>query len=320
MDKKSYSVRNWNHYNKALVQRGNINFWISKDCLENWQSVGRTNKLGRPEEYSNIAIKTGLIVKYLFRLTFRAVEGFLSGLFEMLGIGLKAPNYTTLCKRQKDIDIKLPKTKNTKGGLNILIDSTGLKIYGEGEWKVRRYSWDKRRLWRKLHIAINDKSQTVEAFELTDLGAQDCEGMTMLINEIKKPINNCIGDGAYDKYSCYEHADRLGFKLIAPPASNAVPSYELRQNYRLKKINKGAIEQRDNTIKKVLEYGKKDWKIQSGYHRRSLAETAMFRFKTLFGGKLYSRKFVNQQIEASIKCQILNNMTELGMPDSVAIT
>jgi len=319
MDKKSYSVRNWRHYNKALVQRGNINFWISKECLEQWQSFERTGKKGRPEKYSNIAIKTGLIVKSLFNLTFRAVEGFLSGLFKMLGVGLQAPNYTTICKRQKDIDIKLPKTKYTGSGLNILIDSTGLKIYGEGEWKVRRYSWDRRRLWRKLHLAVNDKSHTVEAFELTELGKQDCEGMTMLIDKIGAPINSCIGDGAYDRYSCYEHADRLDFELIVPPSINAVPSDELVQNSKLKIISEGAIKQRDNAINKMREHGKKNWKIQSGYHRRSLVETAMFRFKTLFGGKLFSRKFANQQVEASIKCQILNTMTELGMPNSVAI-
>lgn len=319
MDKKSYSVRNWSHYNKSLVQRGNINFWISKDCLEQWNNCDRTGNKGRPEEYSNIAIKTGLIIKAIFKLTFREAEGFLSSLFEMLGINLKAPDYSTLCKRQKDIDIKLPKTKSTKGGLNILIDSTGLKIYGEGEWKVRKYSWNRRRLWRKLHLAVNDKSQTIEAFELTELGTQDCEGMTMLIDKIDKPINSCIGDGAYDQYSSYEHANRLGFDLIVPPAINAVPSDELKHKYKVKKYSSGAIEKRDNTIKKMRAYGKKGWKVNSGYHRRSLAETAMYRFKTLLGGKLSSRKFENQLVETAIKCEILNKMTELGMPSSSPI-
>lgn len=318
MDKKSYSVRNWNHYNKALVQRGNINFWINKECLEKWQSCDKTGKKGRPEEYSNIAIQTGLVIKALYKLTFRAVEGFLKGFFEMLGIRLKVPNYSTLCKRQKDVSIKPLKTK-TKGPLNILVDSTGLKILGEGEWKLEKYTWNRRRLWRKLHLAVNDKSQTIEAFELTELGTQDSEGLTMLIDKIKKPIKSCIGDGAYDRYSSYEHADRLDFDLIVPPAINAKLTHELKDKNKLKRLNVKALKERDIAIEKMRKYGKKDWKVNSGYHRRSLAETAMYRFKTILGGKLSSRKLENQQVETAIKCNILNKMTELGMPKSVVI-
>ena len=156
MTKKVYRVRNWGDYNQALVNRGSITFWFSKDCIDNWYNTERTGKRGRPEKYSDLAIECGLTVKALLKLTFRATEGFIRSLSEMMGLKLAIPDYSSLCKRQRSLSIKSPKKRLSQGEkLNILVDSTGLKIFGEGEWKVRQHGTIKKRLWRKLHIALN---------------------------------------------------------------------------------------------------------------------------------------------------------------------
>jgi hypothetical protein len=321
MDKKSYRVRNWKEYNEALVQRGSLTFWFDENCLEKWRSTLKLGKRGRgrPEEYSDIAIHCGLTLKAIFRLTFRGTEGFLKSLMSLLKLDLATPDYTLLCKRQKNLSIDLPrKTVNAGEGLHIVVDATGLKVYGEGEWKVRQHDWDKRRVWRKLHLAVNSKTHEIEAFELTDLSMRDGEGFPLLMNKITTPITECIGDGAYDNFSCYAIAEQKGMDFIAPPCRKAKTSDERRRNK--KKATAGAVKKRDDIINQVRKLGRKEWKIQSGYHRRSLAETAMFRVKTLLGSRLSTKKLEHQRVEAAIWCQIINKVTIAGMPISVAIS
>jgi hypothetical protein len=103
MDKKSYHTRNWKDYNKALVQRGSITLWFDANCVEEWQKTEKTGKRGRPQKYSDVAIHCGLTIKAVFKLTFRAATGFIKSLMEMLKVNLDVPDYTLLCKRQKDI-------------------------------------------------------------------------------------------------------------------------------------------------------------------------------------------------------------------------
>src|SRR5262245_30230654 len=275
MTKKAYRVRNWKDYNEALVKRGSLTFWLDEKCLNQWKSEKRSCGRGRPEEYSNLAIQTGLTLKALFKLTFRATEGFIKSFLEMLKITIKAPDYSLLCKRQKNIKVDLPKKAACGESLHLAFDTTGLKVYGEGEWKVRQHGWIKHRLWRKFHIAVNTANHQIEAFELTDLGVQDCEGVSLLLDQIGKPIASGRGDGAYDRFSCYEEAERKKFRLITPPQRNSKLSSE-RKKYN-RKISAEVLKKRDAEIKKVRELGRKEWKIQADYHKRSLAETAMFR-------------------------------------------
>lgn len=317
MDKKSYRVRNWSDYNEALVNRGSITFWFNEECINQWKSEQDKKGRGRPEKYSDLAIQTGLTLKALFKLTFRSTEGFIKSLLELLKLELETPDYTLLCKRQKNIVINLPKKALESGeNLHLAFDTTGLKVYGEGEWKVRQHGWVKHRLWRKFHIAINTMNQQIEAFELTDLGVQDCEGVPLLLDQISTPIESCRGDGAYDRFSCYEEAERKKIRLITPPQRNAKLSIERKNK---KKTDPEAIRKRDEEIKKIRELGRKEWKIQADYHRRSLAETAMFRVKTLLGNRLSTRTLQHQKTEVAVWCQIINKMTILGMPKSVAI-
>jgi hypothetical protein len=314
---KAYRVRNWNQYNKMLVNRGSITFWFSEEILKIWHKTEKTRGRGRPQKYSDAAIECGLTLKALFKLTFRGTQGFISSLIKALKLEVQMPDYTLLCKRQKDIHVAIGKSELKAGeAINILVDTTGLKIFGEGEWKVRQHGWQKHRIWRKLHLAVNESTQEVENFLLTDLGLQDCQGFSELIEPIKG-ITSCTGDGAYDRFSCYEQGQKQGFELITPPQRNARTSQERKRNK--KKASPEAVKKRDGVIHKVRELGRKEWKIQSNYHRRSLAETAMSRLKTILGNRLSTRKFEHQKVEVAIWCQIINKITASGMPHSVAV-
>jgi hypothetical protein len=316
MDKKSYRVRNWREYNQSLVQRGSITFWIDEACIKQWKSKAKAQGRGRPERYSDSTIEACLTLKALFKLTFRATEGLIGSLLKLFRVNLEAPDYSLLCKRQKGLRQDLPKRMGSGEKLHLALDTTGLKVYGEGEWKVRQHGWVKHRLWRKFHLALNTQTQQIEAFELTDLGIQDGEGVPLLLKQITDPIDSVRGDGAYDRFACYEEAERRNFRLITPPQRKAKLSVERKKKI---KADPGAIKKRDEQVKKVRELGRVEWKKQADYHRRSLAETAMFRIKTLLGNHLSTRTLENQKAEVAIWCKVINKMTALGMPKSVAI-
>jgi IS5 family transposase len=318
MSKKTYRVRNWNKYNQALVERGSLTIWLSEEILKSWHETKKTGRRGRPQKYSDITIRCGLTLKALFHLPFRATKGLMKSVVELLGVNVSIPDYTLLCKRQNQLKMNLDLPKRELGeSLHLLVDTTGLTVYGEGEWKVRQHGWTKHRLWRKLHVAFNEKTQEIESIQLTDLGTQDCEGMPGLLERVASPIVSVIGDGAYDRFSGYEEAHRRGFELITPPQRNAATSTERSENK--KKASLEAVKKRDQAIEQIRELGRPDWKTTVGYHRRSLAETGMFRIKRLLGTRLSTRKFENQQVEAAIWCRIINKMTALGMPISVAV-
>ena len=150
--KALYRVKNWSEYDKALVQRGSITFWMSDDFEKTWMHTGKKQR-GSQFDYSDQAILVMLTIKEVFHLTNRGVEGFVRSLFWMMKINLPVPDHSTLSKRGKELKVNLP--KKTSQSLNIVMDSTGLKIYGEGEWKVRMHGVSKRRTWRKLHVGAN---------------------------------------------------------------------------------------------------------------------------------------------------------------------
>ena len=150
--KTLYRVKNWSEYDKALVQRGSITFWMSEGFEKTWLYTGEKQR-GSQFDYTDQAILVMLTVKEIFHLSNRGVEGFVHSLFRTMKIDLPVPDHSTLSKRGKDLKVKLP--KKTNQSLNIVMDSTGLKIYGEGEWKVRMHGVSKRRTWRKLHLGAN---------------------------------------------------------------------------------------------------------------------------------------------------------------------
>jgi len=308
--KTLYRVKNWPEYDKALVQRGSITFWMSDDFEKTWMHIGEKQR-GSQFDYSDQAILVMLTVKEVFHLTNRGVEGFMRSIFRMMKINLPVPDHTTLSKRGKDMKVNLPKKANQK--LNIVMDSTGLKIYGEGEWKVRQHGVSKRRTWRKLHIGANPEDGEIQAVILTENSVSDDAVVEVLLEQIEQEIAKFAADGAYDKRKVYDslNAHSPDVKILIPPRKNArIWRHGNTKAERLK---------RDENLRSIRKQGRKEWKKESGYHIRSLSETAMFRLKTIFGDALSARLLETQTTQALVRCAALNRMTHLGMPQSYKV-
>jgi hypothetical protein len=309
--KTLYRVKNWSEYDKALVQRGSITIWLSDDFEKNWHYSGEKQR-GSQYEYSAQAITIMLMMKNVFHLRNRAAEGFVHSVFAMLGVGLPVPDHTTLSRRGKGLEVVLP--KKASGHIDIVMDSTGLKIYGEGEWKVRMHGKSKRRTWRKLHIGTDPESGEIEAVALTENSVDDARMVEPLLKQIDQLIDRFAGDGSYDKRKVYDSLNRHASqaKVLIPPRKNAhIWQHGNAHADRLK---------RDENLRAVRKLGRKAWKDTSGYHMRSLAETTMSRFKTIFGEHLSARLLETQATQAKICCAALNRMTHLGMPDSYKVS
>jgi hypothetical protein len=309
--KALYRVQNWSEYDNALVERGSITFWMSNDFEKTWLHTGE-NQRGSQFDYSDQAILVMLTVKEIFHLTNRGVEGFVRSLFRMMKINLPVPDHSTLSKRGKDLKVNLPKKASQT--LNIVMDSTGLKIYGEGEWKVRMHGVSKRRTWRKLHLGTNPDDGEIQAVILTENNVSDDAAVQVLLEQIKQEIAMFGADGAYDKRKVYDclNAHSPDVNILIPPRKNArIWKHGNTQAERLK---------RDENLRAIRKHGRKDWKKNSGYHVRSLVETTMFRLKTIFGNELSARLLETQTTQALVRCAALNKITHLGMPQSYKVT
>jgi hypothetical protein len=233
-------------------------------------------------------------------------------LFALLEIAVSVPDHTTLSRRGKKLSVCLP--KRAKGHLDIVMDSKGLKIYGEGEWKLRTRGKSNRRTWRKLHLSIDRKSGEIEAAELTEAGMSDDAMTEPMLTQIEQPINSLSADGSYDKRRVYKsiHKHTPTAKVLIPPRKNArIWQHGNSKAERLK---------RDENLRYIRKHGRAAWKDDSHYHGRSLVETAMFRFKTIFGDQLSARLIETQTTQALIRCAAFNKMTHLGMPQSYKVT
>jgi hypothetical protein len=308
--KTLYRVKNWSGYDKALVQRGSITFWMSADFASTWMHTGEKQR-GSQFDYSDQAILVMLTVKEVFHLTNRGVEGFVRSIFQMMRVNLPVPDHTTLSKRGKAVKVNLPKKANPQ--LKIVMDSTGLKIYGEGEWKVRQHGVSKRRTWRKLHIGANPEDGEIQAVILTENSVSDDAAVAALLKQIEQELDEFAADGAYDKRKVYdalnEHSPNV--KILIPPRKNAhIWKHGNTKAERLK---------RDENLRSIRKHGRKAWKKNSGYHVRSLSETAIFRLKTIFGEELSARLLETQTTQALVRSAALNRMTHLGMPQSYKV-
>ena len=309
--KELYRVKNWSEYEKALVQRGSIIFWLSDDLEKTWLYVGEKQR-GSQFDYSDKAIEVMLTLKEVFHLTNRGVEGFVRSLFQIMRIDLPVPDHSTLSKRGKTLNVEMPRKAN--GSLNLVLDSTGLKIYGEGEWKVRKHGYSKRRTWRKLHLGADPENGEIQVVLLTENNISDDAVVKELLEQIEQTLLTCAADGAYDKRKVYDalngHSPEV--KILIPP----------RKDARIWQHGNSKAEplKRDENLRYIRKHGRQQWKEDSGYHMRSLAETAMFRLKTIFGNELSARLLETQTTQALIRCLALNKMTHLGMPESYPVT
>lgn len=303
--KGTYGITNWRKYNESLVRRGSITFWFSEDVIDEWYHANDQSKVGHPFVYSDTAIECLLALRELFRLPYRQTEGLGRSLAELMQVEIPIPDYTSLAKRAATLGISLGVAKHT-GSIDVVVDSTGLKVFGEGEWKARKHGKSKRRTWRKLHLAVNPKTQEIEAEALTENSGHDADQVDDLLDQIVAKVGTFYGDGAYDQWKVYETLGERSMQAIIPP----------RRNAKIKQHGNSSQPPvpRDVAIREIRHAGRRRWKERVGYHLRSLSETAMHRMKCCFGTKLKNRQLPNQRTEARLRSKILNCFTHLGLP------
>lgn len=303
--KRTYKVTNWAKYNASLVRRGDITLWFDEAVIADWEHDNAATKVGRPFVYSDLAIESLLMLRELFRLPYRQTEGLGRALMNLMGVEVAIPHHTSLQKRSAKLKVAIDVAK-ASGPIDVVVDSTGLKVYGEGEWKVRKHGVGKRRTWRKLHLAVDPATHSIVAHTLTENNEHDADQVDPLLEQVPLDVETFYGDGAYDQWKVYETLEASGVDVIIPPRKNA----KIKQHGN----HSAAPLPRDECVRQIRRDGRKTWKESIGYHRRSLAETAMGRMKTSFGDKLKNRKFVNQVTEAALRCKMLNLFVTLGMP------
>lgn len=310
MTKKVYRVRNWSEYNKGLVSRGSIFVWFDKNQIMSAEGAHGN------QAYSSALIQCALTIRQLFNLTYRATEGFLRSLIELHRLKIPTPDYSTLCRRSKTLKVTLD-IKPSNKPRHILVDSTGVQVLGEGEWKRLKHGESRCQVWKKLHIALDADSLDIVAMDVTDSVRLDCNYLPGLIEQVKGSIGQITGDGAYDKQNCYESALQRGAKPIFPPQHNAAV-----QRNKIKK--NPALIPRDELITKLKASPDKEealrlWKQDNNYHRRSLVETNMSRLNFIFSDRMSARTPENQFTDLAIRCRIINKVNKLGLPKSVAV-
>ena len=304
-----YRIRNWPEYNRALVRRGELTLWFDERAVAAWRDTARSNEPGRPKVYANAAIECALILKSVFHLSLRATQGFLESVVTLMGLELPVPDYSTMSRRQAGLEVSLPSAARS-GARHVVVDSTGLKVYGAGEWHAGKYRRAGRRVWRKLHLGVDDATREIVAADITESRVHDSRGLPTLLARIPGTIAQVSGDRGYDTRAAYEAVLARGAVATIVPRRNARMMSEGSDSPRWRMA-------RDATLRAIQVQGRYGWRRSSGCTRQSLAENAVFRFKAVFGGKLWARTFDNQRVEATIKCAALNQMTALGMPHTV---
>lgn len=305
IEKAKYRVTNWPEYNHALRERGNFTVYFTEEAIDQWHST-KQGKQGRPKKYSPIAIRTGLMIRQVFHLPLRQTQGFLNGMVTALGINISIPDFSSLSKR----NVNLPRHKLTKAlepGSVVIVDSTGLKVYGKDQWHQEKHAVAARRTWRKLHLAVDENHQVL-ACELTTPETGDPTAVPDLLDQIDTPFDTFIADVANDG-DPVSHAvlqQQPAAHMVVPPHKTAVCSA-------------AGASQRDNHIRVIDKLGRITWQKKTGYGLRNYAEMAMQRVKRIFGKTMKARKLPQQKTEAWVTAVALNRMTSLGMTMSVKI-
>ena len=307
--KQNYRLRNWKQYNNALVQRGSLTLWFSDDMIADWINQQSSGKRGRSNTYADTAILCMATLQEVYHLRLRSTQGLLLSLMKLMKLDLAVPDYSTLCRRRKTLEVVLPRP-GTSEPLHVVVDSTGVKVFGEGEWKVRQHGYTRRRSWRKLHIGVDQATGEIVAAVVSTNNFTDGQVLPDLLDQVDEEIDQVTGDKAYDKRNCYEAIRARKARAAIPPQKGA--HIWQHGNSKAERLI------RDENLRRIRAIGRKKWKQEVGYHRRSLAETAVFRVKMIFGERVSARGFEGQAAQVLIRCAALNQMTQLGMPDSYA--
>ena len=282
--------------------------WFTDEAVAAWRAEPRTTRGGQPW-YSPLAILTALTLRAVFRLGLRQTEGLIGSILRLLGLELAVPDHTTLSRRAGTLEV--PRSRSGGGPLHLLVDSTGLKLDGPGEWLVEKHGARRRRAWRKLHLGVDADTGRIEAVELTGHETDDGSRVGPLLDQVTDPLASFTGDGAYDREDVYgavaeRHPEAA---VVVPPRRDAVPSGTAET----------APTRRDRHLRAIAEQGRMGWQKASGYNRRALAEAAVSRYERVVGDALRSRTDRRRATEAAIGVHVLNRMLELGRPESVRI-
>ncbi len=306
-----YKVDNWPEYDRALQQRGSLTVWVTPEALAAWHPP-HTGQRGRPRDYSEVAIETGHMLRLAFGRPWRQTEGLLRSITDLLGLSVGVPDHTTFSRRSPGLALATALVQaQASGPVHVVIDATGLKVYGAGEWLVEKHGERGTRTWRKLHLAVDPSTGEILASEITSNEEGDASQVGPLLDQIPGPIASVTADGAYDGEPVYravaERQPDPPVAVIIPPRSTAVPGPA---------ADTPTPSQRDEHIRMIRDKGRMAWQKATGYGRRSHAETAMFRYKALIGSSLRARTLSAQKTETKAACSVLNQMTNLGMPAS----
>ena len=303
--KTRYRVTNWREYERALVQRGDVTLWMSPEAIDAWKAKP-SGRRGAQPKFSDLAIETALTLRLVFHLPLRQAEGFLGSLFKLMRVDLEVPDHTTLSRRSATLDVALAGTGRT-GPIDLIIDSSGLAIVGEGEWAAAKHGGNGRRGWKKLHLGV-DACGEIVAHVLTGSNVDDGTVGVEIIDDVSDGIQSVIADAAYDTRPIYEAAKAKGAEVVVPPSRKASTGRRGRR-----------CTARDRTIRRVKEIGRRQWKEDSGYHRQGRVENTFHRYKAIIGGRLRARVRGTQETEAVLACNVLNQMRPLGWPTSEKI-
>jgi hypothetical protein len=302
-------VTNWSEYNEALRQRGSLTVWFTEEAIAAWKAAPRTTPGGQPH-YSDLAITTALTLRAVFRLALRQTEGLIGSVLQLLSLDLSVPDFSTLSRRAQSLE--LPAQPRTTGGaIHLLVDSSGLKLGGPGEWLVEKHGTKKRRSWRKLHIGFDAVTGRIVASILTERDVDDASQVEPLLDQIAEPVELFLGDGGYDRTNVYtaldeRHPDAV---IVVPPRADAVLSASAATDPT----------QRDGHIQAIAGKGRMAWQRDSGYNERARVEGQFARWKQVIGDGLRFHSDAARATEVAIAAQVLNRMLDLGCPNSVRV-
>lgn len=301
-----YRTTNWSSYNDALRKRGSLLIWLDKEMTWHAPHEGRP---GRPPVFSNAAIQFCLSLKVLFKLPLRQTAGMVASLLRLAGLDWPVPDYSTLCRRQKTLKVQIPYCR-AEGPLNLLVDSTGIKFLGDGEWQARKHGVQGRRQWRKVHLAMDIATSDIRAVEFTPSREGDSPVLPDLLGQIPEDedIGTVTADGAYDTRRCHGAVIARGGTAIIPT----------RRNGRAWKEDCPAAKARNETLRATRHYGRAFWKRWTGYHARSRVEAKMRCLKA-FGERIAARDPDRQTAEIHIRVALVNRFNALGTAHVVRV-
>ena len=284
---------------------------FTDEAIKAWKAEARPTQGGQ-RRYSALAILTGLTLRTVFRLALRQTEGLIGSIIHLLGLALAVPDHTTLSRRAETLEVPRLRPGSNDESVHLLVESTGLKLCGSGEWLIEKHGTRMRRAWKKLHIGLDAGTGQIVAAMLTGNDIDDGSQVGPLLDQVPGSLASFMGDGAYDRDDvsasvAERHPDAA---IIVPPRSSAVPS--------------GTAEttptQRDRHLQFIAEHGRMAWQKASGYTTRARAEVSIGRFKRVIGDGLRSRTDRRRATEVNIAVHALNRMLERGRPISVRIT